>query len=36
MKIRIPEELFNVREYEVKVESIEDMTSEIKKIKIKI
>lgn len=35
MKIRIPEELFNVREYEVKVESIEDMTSEIKKLRLR-
>ncbi|HSH35358.1 2Fe-2S iron-sulfur cluster binding domain-containing protein [Schnuerera sp.] len=35
MKIEIPEELFNVREYEVQVESIEDMTPVIKKLRLR-
>ncbi|SDX15441.1 NADH:ubiquinone reductase (Na(+)-transporting) subunit F [Tepidimicrobium xylanilyticum] len=35
MKIEIPEELFNVREYEVRVESIEDMTPVIKKLRLR-
>lgn len=35
MKIEIPEELFNIQEYDMEVESIEDMTSEIKKIRLK-
>lgn len=34
MKIEIPEELFNVKEYELEVESIENMTSEIKKLRL--
>lgn len=36
MKIYIPEELFNVREYEATVELMEDMTSEIKKIRLRL
>jgi len=36
MKIEIPEELFNVREYEVTVELIEDMTEEIKKLRLRL
>ncbi len=35
MKIEIPEELFNVREYQMTVESIEDMTPEIKKLRLR-
>ena len=35
MKIEIPEELFNVREYEATVESIEDMTPTIKKLRLR-
>lgn len=35
MKIEIPEELFNVKEYEANVESIEDMTPEIKRIRLR-
>lgn len=34
MKIQIPEELFNVKEYKLIVESIEDMTPEIKKLRL--
>ncbi|MGO1468705.1 MAG: 2Fe-2S iron-sulfur cluster-binding protein, partial [Tissierella sp.] len=36
IKIQIPEELFNVRQFEAKVESITDLTSVIKQIRIKI
>ena len=36
MKIYIPEELFNVREYEATVELIEDMTSVIKKVRLRL
>lgn len=36
MKIYIPEELFNVREYEATVEIMEDMTPEIKKVRLKL
>lgn len=36
IKIEIPEELFNVKEYEAIVESIEEMTPVIKKLKIKL
>ena len=36
LKIQIPEELFNVREYEAIVESIEDMTPVIKKIRLRL
>lgn len=36
LKIQIPEELFNVKEYEARVESIEDMTSVIKKLRIRL
>ncbi|NLY67856.1 MAG: 2Fe-2S iron-sulfur cluster binding domain-containing protein [Tissierellia bacterium] len=36
MKIYIPEELFNVREYEATVELIEDMTPVIKKVRIRL
>lgn len=36
LKIQIPEELFNVKEYEATVESIEDMTSVIKKLRIRL
>ena len=36
MKIEIPEELFNVKEYEVVVESIIDMTPEIKKLRLRL
>lgn len=36
IKIQIPEELFNVREYDVTVESIEDVTDKIKKIRWKL
>lgn len=35
IKIEIPEELFNVRQYEVTVESIEDMTPTIKKLRLR-
>lgn len=35
MRIEIPEELFNVREYQVTVESIEDMTPVIKKLRLR-
>ncbi len=35
LKIEIPEELFNVREYESIVESIEDMTPTIKKLRLR-
>ncbi len=34
MKIEIPEELFNVKEYEAKVEILEDMTDEIKHLRL--
>lgn len=36
MKIRIPEELFNVRQFEANVESILALTSTIKQVRIKI
>ncbi len=36
IKIEIPEELFNVKEYFATVEEIEDMTSVIKRLKIKL
>ncbi|WP_352418594.1 2Fe-2S iron-sulfur cluster binding domain-containing protein [Proteiniborus sp.] len=36
LKIQIPEELFNVKEYEATVESIEDMTSVIKKLRLRL
>ncbi|NMA86751.1 MAG: 2Fe-2S iron-sulfur cluster binding domain-containing protein [Tissierellia bacterium] len=36
IKIEIPEELFNVREYEAKVESIVDMTPTIKKLRLRL
>ncbi|MCQ4924255.1 2Fe-2S iron-sulfur cluster binding domain-containing protein [Tissierella carlieri] len=36
IKIQIPEELFNVKEYFATVEEIEDMTSVIKRLKIKL
>lgn len=36
MKIYIPEELFNVREYEATVEILEDMTPEIKKVRLRL
>ena len=36
MKIEIPEELFNVREYEATVELLEDMTPEIKKLRLRL
>lgn len=36
IKIEIPEELFNVKEYEAVVESIEDMTSVIKKLRLRL
>ncbi len=36
MKIFIPEELFNVKEYEATVEILEDMTSEIKKVRLRL
>ncbi|WIV12607.1 FAD-binding oxidoreductase [Proteiniborus sp. MB09-C3] len=36
LKIQISEELFNVKEYEAIVESIEDMTSVIKKIRLRL
>lgn len=36
MKIQIPEELFNVRQFEAEVEAITDFTSVIKHIRIKI
>lgn len=36
IKIEIPEELFNVKEYEATVESIKDMTSVIKKLRLKL
>jgi Na+-transporting NADH:ubiquinone oxidoreductase subunit F len=36
MKIEIPEEWFNVREYETVVELIEDMTPEIKKLRLRL
>lgn len=35
MKIEIPEELFNVREYETTVEVIEDLTPTIKKLRLR-
>lgn len=35
IRIEIPEELFNVREYETTVESIEDMTPTIKKLRLR-
>jgi len=35
LKIEIPEELFSVREYEATVESIEDMTETIKKLRLR-
>jgi len=36
MKIEIPEELFNVKEYVATVELIEDMTDEIKKLRLRL
>ncbi len=36
IKIEIPEELFNVKEYEATVESIEDMTFVIKKLRLRL
>ena len=36
IQIEIPEELFNVREYQATVESIEDMTPTIKKLRIRL
>lgn len=36
MKIEIPEELFNVREYDVTVESMEDVTNKIKRVRFKL
>lgn len=36
IKIQIPDELFNVREYESTVELIEDMTPEIKKLRLRL
>lgn len=36
LKIEIPEELFNVKEYEATVESIEDMTPIIKKLRLRL
>jgi len=36
LKIEIPEELFLVREYRVRVESIKDLTPEIKSVRLKI
>lgn len=36
IRIQIPEELFNVREYEATVELIEDMTPEIKRLRLKL
>lgn len=36
MKIEVPEELFNVKEYETTVELIEDMTPEIKKLRLRL
>lgn len=36
IKIEIPEELFNVREFEAKVESIIDLTKVIKRIRIRL
>ncbi len=35
IRIEIPEELFNVKEYQVTVESIEDMTPVIKKLRLR-
>ncbi len=35
ISIEIPEELFNVRQYEVTVESIEDLTPTIKKLRLR-
>lgn len=36
IKIQIPEELFNVKEFVAKVEEMEDMTSVIKRVKFKL
>lgn len=36
IKIYIPEELFNVKEYEATVELLEDMTPEIKKVRLRL
>lgn len=36
MKIQIPEELFNVRQFEANLESITDLTNVIKQVRIKI
>ena len=36
MKIEIPEELFNVREYDSTEELIEDMTSRNKEIRLRL
>ncbi len=36
IKVEIPEELFNVKEYECLVEVIEDMTPEIKRLRFKL
>jgi len=36
LKIEIPEELFLVKEYRVRVESIQDLTPEIKSVRLKI
>ena len=35
-KIEIPEELFNIREYQVKVEKIRDLTHDIKELTLKL
>ncbi|MFA7412232.1 MAG: 2Fe-2S iron-sulfur cluster binding domain-containing protein [Tissierellaceae bacterium] len=36
IKIEIPEELFNVKEFEAQVEELEDMTAEIKRLRVRL